>query len=188
MKALLMALRQHIAFATRHRISIHQRFPDLLCLLLSSRPIVCSDTFDSFPDLLVLATEILHSEFFAYAKEKDLTVNLDLGATVALSIYKSLHYDGNIQLPLSLLQAVCVILGVYRGQSSSDVEQQCAPLVADLSDSLLHEEEANAEEKKGLADAFFVESGIRAISVEWVSPCVVPRLFESTRSLILYLH
>lgn len=164
-----MALQQHMTFAARHQISIQQRFPDLLFLLLSSRPDVCSDALVYFPDFLVLAIKVLHSTFFDYLKEPAAMADPALGVTVTLCIHKTVQYDGDFQLPLTLLQAICVVLGIYHEQSSIDDVQQSTCLVADLVNALLHEVEADADDScKGLASATIVESGIPAISVEWV--------------------
>jgi hypothetical protein len=158
-----MALQQHIIFATRHHISVQQRFPELLFRLLSSRPDVCSDALDSFPDFLALAMNVLHSEFFDYAKGKTSKADLALGVTTTICIHNALQHYGDFQLPLSLLQAICVVLGIYHVHSCID------DAAADLALALLRDVEADADDKTGLASAMVLESGTPAISVEWVS-------------------
>jgi hypothetical protein len=163
-----MALRQHFTFATRHHISIQQHFPELLFLLFSSRPDVCRDALDSFPDFLALAIEVLHSEFFDCLRSKTVKANPAVGVTVTLRIHKPLQYDDDFQFPLSLLQAICVILGIFNEHSPIYNLQQSTGLVADLANALLHDVEADADDRKGLASALVLESGIPAIAVEWV--------------------
>ena len=175
-----MALQQYIKFAALHQIPMEQRFPDLLVLLLSTRPDVCSDALDSSQEFLALAVEVLHVEFFDYAREKTKIADPSLGATVSLCIHKILQYDGVFQVPLSLLQSICVILGIYHDQGNSEVVQPSTSLVSDLANALLHQDETFVDDSNGLASAIFVESGVIAISVESV------RLFNSDSVKTLY--
>jgi hypothetical protein len=179
LRALVMALQKHIAFAELHEIPVQHHFPDFVIQLLSARPSVCADALDSFSSFLALVVQVLHSEFSRYSREKSLVVQ-HAGCPIAtLRVRPTSKCDASFQLPLALLQSICVVLGIWSDQRGSNHElKESADLVSDLVDSLL--QESHDDDSSGLASATVADSGAVAISVESVRPGISHTLETST--------
>lgn len=63
LKHYILALYEYNKFIEEHRLDEAFDFDAILCEIVASRPSVCSDTFDRFPDLRALAVAKVHGAF-----------------------------------------------------------------------------------------------------------------------------
>jgi hypothetical protein len=164
-----MALEQHIAFAEQHGLPMQQKFPELLIQLISTRPSVCAEAMDAYSNLRSLALRVLHSDFSRHVKDDA----SDVGRypAVVMRVYKTSLHDGDVQLPLSLLQSLSVVLSIWNDQNA-EANTEAAHSVHELADALLHPDNNDqADDDRGLASAKLLDGGTSAVSVESVSCC-----------------
>lgn len=174
LRALVIALDKYISFAADKKIDGSWNFASILCDLISSRYLVCSEAMDRFPDFRSLAITMVHREFLASANEGD-NSNGDVEERVFIQLYPTAGNETantRVSMPLALLQSACVLLSICKGdEENSDVCPTAKASMQHLADALMHPcdtEEVDSESLAGLASAT-LGSGDRAVTVEQVS-------------------
>ena len=183
-QSLILALEQHSIFAEKHQIPVQCRFPDLLIQLFSNRPSVCAEALDLFSNFRELSIRVLHEEFANYYMGNPIVGQYIDGPLVNLHVLPSPTYKGEFQLPLYLLQSICVVLSIWK---EGDYSETSVPsvVISELTDALLKNKKCEENDSGGLASATLVEGGM-AMSVESVRYHVRKRSFYDIRKLQMY--
>jgi integrator complex subunit 1 len=174
LRALVIALDKYISFAADKKIDGSWNFASILCDLISSRYLVCSEAMGRFPDFRSLAITMVHREFLASAKKEGDNSNGDVEERVFIQLYPTAGNETantRVSMPLALLQSSCVLLSICKGEENIDVCPTAKASMQHLADALMHPcdtEEVDSESLAGLASAT-LGSGDRAVTVEQVS-------------------
>ena len=124
-----MSLQKHIDFASSHKVDIRYQFPVILTQLLCTRPHVCVDAMDSNVQFFDLAINTLCSEISSYAKGNPSSF---IGnSNVSLILYKIPSVEEKINVPLQLLQSLCVVLSMWNDQIVSSESKNAIKYIAD---------------------------------------------------------
>lgn len=172
LRALVIALDKYISFASERKVEGSWNFPFILCNLISSRHLVCSEAMDRFPDFRELAITLVHREFLAYANKVD--DDEDSSERVLVELYPTTKneeaFTNSVSMPPALLQSACVLLSICKDKGNSDLGPAAITAIQYLADTLMHPcdgHEMGSDKLVGLASAT-TGSGERAVNVEQV--------------------
>jgi len=169
LRSLVVALEKHIAFAEQNDMQVERKFSELLIRLISNRPSVFAAAMDSYSDLRSLSVRVLHSIFTENVKRTDDAV--ESMPVVAIKLFKTrVHEGGMVELPLTLLQSMCVVLSIWKDGGSED-EIDVVSAIEDFATALLRpDSDDHADVDTGLASAKVRDDGVvEAVPVESVS-------------------
>jgi hypothetical protein len=158
-----MSLHKHIEFAESHKIDIQHQFPVILTRLICTRSLICMEAMDSNVEFFDLAAKALHAELSNYAMTNP---SMAGDSIVTPPSYKSSIINGEMKLPLRLLQSLCVVLSIWNNQN---VSYESKNAIRNIADAMLHREENAIDDSKGLAGVILVGGGRSLISLENVS-------------------
>ena len=178
LKHYILALCEYNKFIEEHRLDEAFDFDAILCEIVASRPSVCSDTFDRFPDLRALAVAKVHGAFVqaldssgAAAAAVDVT-SASSSLMVAITIPKE---DGGQQsakvthavVSSNLLHAAIILISnwQHRGEDAQNVDEENAIMQLLRYLVLPYTDKGDS----GLSSAWYNHNQKRAVSIEEVS-------------------
>jgi len=183
LRALVIALDKYISFAAERKTEGSWNFAAILCNLISSRHIVCSEAMDRFPDFRSLAITLVHREFLRYVANKGDNMNGDSEDRILVQLCLTAG-NANVSMPLALLQSTCVLLSICKDEEKSDVCTTTKAAIQYLADSLMYpcdNHDEDIDKLAGLASAT-TSSGDRAVTVEQVSEQLTTIAIDLLRS------
>lgn len=182
LRAILISLEQHFMFAGQQGIELEVTFPQRLTHLISSRPGVCADAMDAFPDLWGMAIRVTYAEFLRYLDVKFAcrSENADLHVVLKIVLPGS-NEVAEVMIPLALLQSICVCLSIWK---NDDVKFDVAlnDAVQILTDYVLGRVDDFKDDNVGLSGAVLKTGGASSVSVESVG-----LLFSDLLACLLYV-
>jgi hypothetical protein len=159
-----MSLQKHIDFAVFNKIDVRFEFPVILTHLICARPLVCVEAMDSNDLFFELAINSLHSEVSKYTDA--ISSSLDGNSTDSPILYSNMTSSVNgefREIPLLLLQSICVILSIWNDQIISDESKNALQNMGDL---LLYRDDNDAAEIRTPASVDQLAKGRSSISLE----------------------
>lgn len=166
LQALLLALQKHFQFAKDKKIHMDVSFADRLFYLVSSRPGICAEAMDSFPDLWGMITGVAAVEFL-FRVDPSLTTQSTLSSVDVIVTLANNEHRIRIKLSTTMLQSICVCLSVWKDQESNMSSELLANLNS-LADALLISDFIKQDEG-GLSSARLLGDKTYAVTVESVS-------------------
>jgi hypothetical protein len=110
---------------------------------------------------------VLKAEFLRHASTKSYVAADGGSPAVTLQVFATSLCDGDVLLPLSLLQSISVVLSIWNDKYVDGVDAESAATVSNFADALLSIDDT-CDDEMGLASARLVVSGEIAVSVESV--------------------
>ena len=173
LRAFTLSLKNYIELAGIKGINGTWNLSYSLCELISNRQSICSDALSRFPDLRLLAFQVVYDEFQSYFEMTK--AGTDAKNAVQFAPCQS-NRNGHIEaviLPLQLLQSACVLLSIAEDlTAANDFSSQMAVELANVlmpSFNNLDSLSMDSDVVGGVASAIMVASGDRAVSVDgWV--------------------
>ena len=163
----ILALSEYTKFLDKHKVEVQDSdFDAVLCELISTRPTVCSDAFDRYPDLRVLTITKVKYAFEQAVESQTIASSL----VVAITIPRE---SGVIQAVVSsnLLHAAIILISNWKRRDgvtqNSDEETAILRLLTYLVIPY------NGAGDSGLSSAWYKHNQKRAVTVEEVRVCAI---------------
>eukprot|EP00571_Detonula_confervacea_P003451 CAMPEP_0172329500 /NCGR_PEP_ID=MMETSP1058-20130122/60916_1 /TAXON_ID=83371 /ORGANISM="Detonula confervacea, Strain CCMP 353" /LENGTH=2101 /DNA_ID=CAMNT_0013046679 /DNA_START=37 /DNA_END=6342 /DNA_ORIENTATION=- len=170
----ISALSAFKKFLEEHKMEEDFDFVSTLCELIAARPHVCSDAFDRFPHLRVLALAEVKNAFEQAIESNDVAQRAPASSLVVVTIPRKDGSVTNTKMSSNLLHAAIIIIGNWRSRDHDKGEAQNLEeetLILHLLGYLIipFTNQLNGNTVSGLSSAKHMHSEKRAVSVEeWV--------------------